>query len=275
MKFTENVITGRQNPLVLRAHKLRDKKFRDAEGVFLLDGYKLFLEARQKSATILRIYLSETLADKLPGEVTDIISKEYSDRTVVLSESCFMKISDEKSPQGIIAEIKHLDKWKLFTTIYNEEISSSERILLLDSVQDPGNMGTILRSGAAFGIDRIICGGACADITNSKVLRASMGAALALKVDYVTDTALAIEKLISCGRRVFSAELRSNSIRLSDIDILFSDVFFIGNEGKGIPEHLSRLCSDSVFIPMTDKTESLNAGVAASVCIWTQYSKLL
>ncbi|MBR5452993.1 MAG: RNA methyltransferase [Clostridia bacterium] len=136
-------------------------------------------------------------------------------------------------------------------------------------------MGTILRSGAAFGIDRIICGGSCADVTNPKVLRASMGAALSLKVDYVTDTAIAIGKLTSCGRRVFSAELKSDSVRLSDIDILGSDVFFIGNEGKGIPEHLSRLCSDSVFIPMTDKTESLNAGVAASVCLWTQYSKLL
>lgn len=275
MKFTDNVITGRQNPTVLRVHKLREKKFRDTERVFLLDGYKLFMEARQKKADIVKVYLCETLYEKLPCDVIGIISKEYSDRTVVLSESCFMKISDEKAPQGIIAEINHLDKWKLFTKIYNDEISSNERILLLDSIQDPGNMGTILRSGAAFGIDRIICGGSCADITNPKVLRASMGAALSLNVDYVSDTALAIEKLTSLGRRVFSAELKSDSVRLSDIEILGSDVFFIGNEGKGIPEHLSVLCSDSVFIPMTDKTESLNAGVAASVCLWTQYSKLL
>ena len=271
--FSDNIITSRQNPSVIRAQKLRDKKYRDAEGVFLADGIKLFIEAHKNGAEIRRIYLSESA--KIEGEALYLVENEYKDRILTLSDSCFSKISEEKAPQGIIAEIKYLDKWKLFTTIYNREFSKSERIFLVDSIQDPGNLGTILRSAAAFGIDRVIVGGSSADISSDKTIRASMGAVFGIEIDVVRDTALALKALESAGRRVYSMELKSDSEKLSEIDISSSDVFFVGNEGKGISEELSELCTKSVFIPMTDKAESLNAAIAASVCLWAQYSVVL
>lgn len=267
--LTDNVITSRQNPSVIRAQKLRDKKYRDSEGVFLVDGVKLFLEAHRSGADISKIYVSESV--KADGDVVSLLENEYPDRVLVLSDSCFSKISEEKAPQGIIAEIKYLDKWKLFTTIYNEGFCKSERIFLVDSIQDPGNLGTILRSAAAFGVDRVIVGGASADIASSKTLRASMGAVFGIRIDVVRDTALAVKALISSGRRVYSMELKSDSEKLSELEILPQDVFFVGNEGKGITKELSDLCTKSVFIPMTDRAESLNAAIAASVCLWTQY----
>ena len=268
--LTDNVITSRQNPAVIRAQKLRDKKYRDAEGVFLVDGVKLFLEVHKYGAEVQKIYLSESV--KTDDRVFELIKKEYHDRVWVLSDGCFSKISEEKSPQGIIAEIKYLDKWKLFTTIYNRGFSKSERIFLVDSIQDPGNLGTILRSAAAFGVDRVIVGGSSADIANAKTIRASMGAVFGINIDVVRDTALALKMLTSAGRRIYSMELKNDSEKLSEIDISSQDVFFVGNEGRGIPQELSELCTKSVFIPMTDKAESLNAAIAASVCLWTQYS---
>lgn len=271
--LTDNVITSRQNPAVIRAQKLRDKKYRDAEGVFLVDGVKLFLEAHKYGADVKKIYVSESI--KIDSDVLRLIENEYFDRILVLSESCFLKISEEKAPQGIIAEIKYLDKWKLFTTIYNEEFYKSERIFLVDSIQDPGNLGTILRSAAAFGVDRVIVGGASADIASAKTVRASMGAVFGVRIDVVRDTALALGALASSGRRVYSMELKSDSEKLSELDISPQDVFFVGNEGKGIAKELSELCTKNVFIPMTDRAESLNAAIAASVCLWTQYSGAL
>ncbi len=258
---------------MLRAQKLRDKKHRDAEGVFLVDGVKLFLEAHKNGADVRKIYISESL--KTDGDTLRLIENEYSDRVLVLSDSCFSKISEEKAPQGIIAEIKYLDKWKVFTTIYNEGFCKSERIFLVDSIQDPGNLGTILRSAAAFGVDRVIVGGASADIASAKTVRASMGAVFGIRIDVVRDTALALKALSSAGRRVYSMELKSDSEKLSELEILPQDVFFVGNEGKGIAKELSELCAKSVFIPMTDRAESLNAAIAASVCLWTQYSGTL
>lgn len=267
--FSDNIITSRQNPSVIRAQKLRDKKYRDAEGVFLADGIKLFIEAHKNGAEIRRIYLSESA--KIEGEVLYLVENEYKDRILTLSDSCFSKISEEKAPQGIIAEIKYLDKWKLFTTIYNREFYKSERIFLVDSIQDPGNLGTILRSAAAFGIDRVIVGGASADIAGAKTLRAAMGTVFGIEIDVVRDTVLAIRALKAADRRIYSMELKNDSEKLSELDISSQDVFFVGNEGKGIPQELSELCTKSVFIPMTDKAESLNAAIAASVCLWTQY----
>ena len=143
-----------------------------------------------------------------------------------------------------------------------------EKILLLESVRDPQNVGAIARVSAAFGVDRIVMSLDCADIYNSKTLRASMGAIFATKIDRVADMPLAIKEITSSGRRVFAAALNKEAHVLGEIGLKTGDCVIIGNEGHGLSAAVVEACGRSVYIPMADHVESLNAATAAAVLVW-------
>ncbi len=188
----------------------------------------------------------------------------------ILAESAFEKISTENSPQGIICVIKYLDFFNYSDIIYKEDflLSEGEKALILCSVRDPGNLGAVIRSAAAFGVDRIYLSSDCADVYNSKTVRGAMGSLFKIKITTVGDMPSLVAAMQGVGRRVFSAELRPGALSLSDVALRASDVFIIGNEGHGIPEQISSCCDSSVFIPISANTESLNASVAAAVIMW-------
>ncbi|MBP5235968.1 MAG: RNA methyltransferase [Clostridia bacterium] len=266
------VITSRKNPAVIRAYKLRDTSFRRSEGCFLADGVKLIREALKFGADICRIYVRQSSLVRISEQLPELMTLD--EKVTLLSDECFEKITPESAPQGIVAEIKHLDKWRLFNKIdkkYPFGSINCEKLLVLDGIQDPGNLGTIIRTAAAFGADRVIAGGNCADISSPKALRASMGSAFAISIDYVPDTALAVSQLVSAGRKVYAAVLDKEAKNLASADICESDVFLIGNEGHGISPELASSCCGKIFIPMEKDIESLNAAAAAAVCLWTQY----
>ncbi len=274
MKIRHEILSSRNNPLVKWAASLSDKKGRASAKAFMAEGEKLSFEAIKNALPITHIFISEAVASNLLPRLSEALSSksEIDCEIVTLSTGAFEKISTEKAPEGIITVIKYLDFFKYLDIIYKEElfIGENERAIALYSVRDPGNLGSVIRSAVAFGVEHIVLSGDCADIYNPKTVRSAMGALFGVKITVVKDFSEFIESSEYCGRRIFAAELRDGAKSLSEIDIKSTDIIMIGNEGHGIPENISSLASGSVYIPISEKTESLNASVAAAVFMWEQ-----
>ncbi|MBQ8320751.1 MAG: RNA methyltransferase [Clostridia bacterium] len=253
---------------------MANKKDRNKECAFLAEGEKLTLEAIKHELPILYIFISESAAEKnIPFLQSALTGDAFADTEIIItSDSAFEKISTEKAPEGIITVIKYLDFFKNMDIIYKEEffLSESERCIALCSVRDPGNLGSVIRSAVAFGVDHIVVSSDSADIYNPKTIRSAMGNLFAVKITVVNDFASFVSTARESGRRIFSAELRPGAKSVKEISLLPSDIFMIGNEGHGIPEDISAICTDSVYIPISERTESLNASVAAAIFMWEQ-----
>lgn len=274
MNFTEEIIRSRQNRTVVETCKLSDRKARDAGGCFRFDGIKLFEEAIKKGVEIKTVLLRESSVQRIREEMTrrcgeDVFSR-FS-RVLVLSDDVFDKISEEKSPEGVICVAKYIDKFQKFATIYNSENflpSFGERLVLIEAVRDPSNIGAIIRSAAALGVDRLIMSADCADIYHPRAVRASMGTLFDQRIDRVQDLAAVIAELRRSGRRVFAAALRDDAAVLGNFPLVSGDCVVIGNEGHGLSQAVMDACDGCVIIPMTSRAESFNAAVAASILMW-------
>lgn len=268
-------ISSRSNPLIQRYAKLQDKKYREAEGLFLIEGAKLFDEAVDSSVKIETVLVCDGRNNNIiTAALEKLKNKErYKNvRVISLHENVFSKISSEKSPDGVICVAKHLDNLKFYNKIERNDALNlaDEKIMLLCSVRDPGNIGTIVRSAVAFGFDRIIVSADSADPYGTRAIRAAMGALFKIKVDFVEEFESVSDALISAGRRVFCAELREGAVSLDELKTDKNDCFMIGNEGHGIPAEISSKCTASVYIPIAENSESLNAAIAASILAFVQ-----
>lgn len=262
-------ISSKGNALVVRIAKLKDKKYRKSEGLFRFDGIKLFEEAIQNKAPIRYIFVSESASEKF----RDIVEKNCADAMLyILSDDVFAKITDEQAPEGIVtvcAELENICKVDKFDNLPIELKGCP--VLMLESVRDTGNMGTILRSAKAFGIGALVISSDCADLYNSKTVRAAMGALFTQKVIMVDDIASVIVAFRSNGTRVFAAALERQAKKLGSFELLKGDVIIIGNEGHGLSKAVIDASNECVYIPMESGSESLNASIAASVCMWELY----
>lgn len=251
-------ISSRQNPRVVEAAKLAEKKHREKSGVFLCEGIKLTLEAASWGR-ISEVYIRENEAPNYKEKLTFLLEKGAS--VYVLSSLAFDKITTEKSPQGIISTAFMHE---------NEGEGAYDRegvIMLLDSVRDPGNLGTVIRSACALG-GVTLATYSCADIYNPKTVRAAMGAIFKASIVTVCDPVAFVKEARKCGRRVLAAALEKDSLVLGKYEKRPDDVIIIGNEGHGISQQIICECDSSLMIPMEENTESLNAAVAASVILW-------
>ena len=259
------VIRSRQNRLVKLVCSLERKKGREESGLFRFDGIKLCNEALLKGVLLEYVFVAESRYD-------EICARLLGDAPVfVVSDDVFSKMSDEKSPEGIISVAKRLDALHAFGGA--EELSlldGKERVFMLESIRDPGNLGTIIRTAASLGIDRLILSSDCADIYNPKTLRAAMGALFMLKTYTLGEGeyCACIKALRAKGRRVFGAALSNNAVSLNCMKTLSSDVFVVGNEGHGLSEAVIDACDGCVIIPMREGCESLNAAMAAGILMW-------
>lgn len=275
MILKSDLVSSRQNEAVKRLLSLNDKKGRDTESVFVLDGIKLFEEAVKSGAEIDTVYISSEKEEQYLPFITLALQGELyaATRVIRLETSLFERISREKSPQGVITLVKYLDKIQNIikinkaTTFLNDGVSA-QGILLLNGIQDPGNLGAVIRSAVAFGKNKIILDTDCVDIYHPRVLRATMGGIFRLRVMYTEHLAACVEDLRTAGRRVFAAELRDGSVSLQEAGVQPTDCIVIGNEGHGISPAVSRACNGSVYLPIAPGTESLNAAVAASIFLW-------
>lgn len=274
MKLNNEIITSRNNPMVKWAASLQDKKWRDREGCFIAEGVKLTVEAIEAGLPIHSIFVDEERKEKILPMIEKASSNKSSEDFTVyfLSSTAFEKISTEKAPQGVISVIKSLDFFYNIDIIYNEEffLDENEKALALCSVRDPGNLGAVIRSAVAFGVDHIVLTSDCADIYNPKTVRSAMGSLFRTKITTIKDFSSFIKAAQHNDRRVFAAELTDSAKSLNEIGLEGRDVVIIGNEGHGIPSEISSLCNGSVYIPISKKTESLNASVAAAIFMWEQ-----
>lgn len=267
-------ITSRANPLIITTASLHEKKYRDKNRLFLLEGKKLAAEAMASDVMIRHIFTTEqTLPFCL--ELLELSSAEEAPSNLIcLPESVFEKISTEKSPQGVICVAEHLDKRHFFGTINNEEISeiAKERVFALSSLRDPGNLGTVIRTARAFGIETLLLSADCADLYHPRTVRSAMGTLFRQNIRVVPDLARVLSALRGCGKRVYAAMLDDTAVRLNDLRVTRDTVFVVGNEGHGIDPVTASACDGGVYIPMApDSAESLNAAIASSILLWQSF----
>ena len=271
-KVTE-IITSRQNPLVSLAAGLAERKVRRREGMFRFDGKKLFREALAAGLPLYAVLIREENAQEILDFVSDF-SIPDGVRAVLLPGALFDRISEEKAPEGVICISKALDKIHKIVTIdkcvSENDVIPTGKTLLLESVRDPGNLGTIIRSAKAFGVRNLVLSSDCADLYNPRTIRAAMGTLFSQNVFVAEDLVGLIGQLRRRGR-VYAAALREDASRLGEVSFGENDAALVGNEGHGLSDAALAACTDTLYIPMESGVESLNAGIAASVILWELY----
>ncbi len=248
-------LTSRKNDVVRRFRELaRDKKLRDEQGVFVIEGDHLCGEAAGCGLEIVTVLYTEKAREKYPEAAEKLIASAGA--SFAVSQDIAEYISDTKAPQGLFAEVRR--------TAVGEVPEG--RLVILDGVQDPGNVGTIIRTAEAFGIAGVLLSPKCADIYSPKVLRASMGSSFRLPCA-VCDVPEAVRSLRERGFDVYGSMLDETARRLGDIRFSERSAVVIGSEGGGIAEETKAACTGGLYIPITG-AESLNAAAAATVMIW-------
>lgn len=279
MRVAQEIITSRQNRLVIEVGKLADRKARMTEKCFRFDGIKLLREAVANGLSVEKLLLAESRAEQILAELSTLgDSPALRDAAVyILSDDAFSKVSGEQAPEGVVTVARfpslHKRGGDASALIAAASAVPEKRILLLESVRDPGNVGTILRSTAAFGVDLVILSADCADIYNPKTIRGAMGALFRMEIAVAEDLTESIVALRKSGRRVFAAALDPTAVRLGKETFREGDAVVIGNEGHGLSAEAIRACGQSLYIPMEEGSESLNAAIAASVILWSMYSR--
>lgn len=270
----KEIIQSRQNPKIRFVCGLTDKKKRRESGLFRLDGIKLFQEAILCDLSIHSVYVREPASESIDRLLSSALSmgRIREEQVFFVSEAVFEKLSEEKAPEGILS-VAYMPR-SLHRQLSAEEsakaLDTSCRLLLLEAVRDPGNLGTVIRSAAALGIDTLVLSSTSADLYHPRTVRSAMGALFRLPTVTVAEEELPslISRLREKGRRVFAAALTDEALSLGTFPMAPGDCFVIGNEGHGLSEAVIDACDRAVVIPMVVGNESLNAAAAAAICIW-------
>lgn len=245
------VITSLENDKVKELTKLQQKKYRDLTGTYLVEGEHLVEEA-YKNGVILQVIVLEN------------VSASFDDCDVLaVSYDVMKKISALDTPPTVMAVCKKKE--------YDEIVG--DRIVVLDGVQDPGNLGTIIRSSLAFDVTSIVLSPTCVDLYNSKVLRGTQGMIFQLPI-LVLDTKEAISKIAHKGITIYGTSVVDGTM-VSELSNSEREKFclIMGNEGSGLTKEIFALCDKNLYIPMSDKVESLNVGVACSILLYEMRRK--
>lgn len=254
------ILTSKDNNNIKNAVKLKKSaKFRRETGLFIAEGLRVCYDAMLSKAQIDTLFVTEKAIEKNPDKFNEISA--YAEKTLIVSPALFALISDTESPQGFLCVIKALDKTTQFDTIKN-----NGKFLALDNVQDPNNLGTILRSAEAFGVDGVIMSKDCCDIYSPKVVRGSMGAVF--RLPFVICSSIAEYLSENPQLNSYAAVVDSNASDITTLKFAEPCVAVIGNEGNGLKNETIFACKIKMTIPMKGKAESLNASAAASIIIW-------
>lgn len=256
------IITSKNNPAVVAAAKLSDKKYREKTGTFAFEGIKLFEEAHRAGVRFSRVFVTEDAYRKYEEKLSCL----SRDVLTVVSEAVYGKLSFESAPQGVFCVAEYLSC---------EKQKDSSFVILLDGVADPGNFGAVLRSAEAFGVDTVYTGKNGADLYNPKTVRACMGSLFRTDVRRSENIVDEIGALQKAGFRIFATALDQRSMDIRDVDFSGKIGFVIGNEGHGVCAEAIGACDGTVIIPMHKGPESLNAAVACGVVMWEAARKRL
>lgn len=249
-------IESKDNNLFKSIKKLKERRFRQKEGKFILEGFRLIEEAVKADMEIEYIILSQGNEDKLHNStLKEVINDED---IFVFSNNLFPQLSSTENPQGILAVVK------------NKELSinlNGEFFLVCDKVQDPGNLGTIIRTGHAAGVDGIILTKGTVDIYNDKTIRSTMGSIFYVPIFYDDEDFSIIKKLKESGVALVTTSLEESK-NFFEENLKGKIMLAVGNEGNGISSELFEIANKKVKIPMPGEAESLNVAVATSIILF-------
>lgn len=234
-------------------------KERRKDSVYVVEGFKMFEEAPQDQ--ILEVYVSEGAIEKLE-EKKKIIEKLECIGYEVVTEDIFRKISDTQTPQGILTVLKQ--PTYCLETLLDEEYPL---FVMLEDLQDPGNLGTIIRTGEGAGITAVIMSSKTVDIFNPKTIRATMGSIYRVPFLYVEDFLDTMRILREHGVHTYAAHLEGEAF-YDSFSFQESTAFIIGNEGNGLQGETAELAEHYLKIPMEGQVESLNAAIATSLLMY-------
>ena len=253
------VITSKDNDFVKHVKKLKEKKYREEFEEYLVEGIKMLEEAIKEKAKIKQIVVCEDCKNNcgIPKELLYEIAK-YD--CIYVNEKVFSQMTDVTNPQGILAIIDKSENEEALID-FKEDL-----FLVLDNIQDPGNMGTILRTADSINLKQILVSKGSSDVYNPKVVRSTMGAIFRVKVIECEDLVKTIKELKKHKINVYATDLRTDK-SIYDIDYKKSAIV-IGNEANGVSSEILGLANEKIKIPMRGKTESLNAAVATSIILY-------
>ncbi len=266
-------IDSKSNPVITECTKLNMKKYRDMNRMFFTEGKKLAYEAAKAGLIAKKVIVDEEFYRSNVNFCADLENKfGQATEYFVTKLDNIRKISEQNSPEGIICVFEYIDKIKKIDKI-NTSMSektphmSEGSAMVFESLRDPGNLGTVIRTALAFDIGEIFLSPDCTDLYSLKTLRGSMGAVFYQSIT-VCDTHDAIEYLKGTGRQVYAAALHTEALRLDEASVSSDTAFVIGNEANGLRDDTIQLCDGCVLIPMGASSESLNASVASSIFMW-------
>ena len=249
-------IQSKDNLLIKDVKKLKEKKHRKDSNMFLVEGFRFVEEALDSNFEVMQIFVSARGESKYQDSLMK--SKlQKNTKVYCISDSLFKGICDTDNPQGIIATVKN----KPVEIKYNNGF-----YVLADKIQDPGNMGTIIRTAHAAGALGVIITKGTVDIYNEKTLRSTMGSIFKVPVIYDKDLSL-VKELKEGGFKLITSSLDTDK-NFYDVDLKEKSIISVGNEGNGISEEIYNLSDLKVKIPMPGGAESLNAAVAASIMMY-------
>ena len=250
------MITSAQNTQVKNIIKLNQKaKARREQKLFVAEGRKMFLEAPEN--LIDRIYVAESML-----EDEEVMQKVHRFSWEAVENSVFRQMCDTQTPQGILTVLRQPS--------YQMEDLLKEKnplIMVLENIQDPGNLGTIVRTGEGAGITGIIMSNGTVDIYNPKTIRATMGSIYRVPFCYAENMQAVMQKLKKCKIQTYAAYLEGSSVHDAQ-NYKEATAFLIGNEGNGLTRELAESADWCIRIPMCGKVESLNAGIASAILMY-------
>lgn len=252
------IISSKENSFIKHIKKLKDKKYRDLNNEFVIEGIKLLEEAINEKVEISKIIICEDCekTSDIPKNLMYEIAK-YD--CIYVTKNVFKILTDVVNPQGVIAVIKKAEK--IHEIKYDEDI-----IVALDDIQDPGNLGTILRTVDSLGLSQILISKGTADCYNPKVIRSTMGAIFRVKIIECEDL---IEVFKQAKKHKFKTVITSLQASKNIYEIDYNKkIIIIGNEANGVSKNVEEEADEKVIIPMFGKTESLNASVATAVILY-------
>ena len=256
------MVTSKDNQWVKEWRRLNDSaKYRRESGLFAIEGARLCADALRSNVPLQAVlYTASALA--VYGNVVEPLLAA-SEVAVEISPELSRYMGDTMNPQGVFCIAKMLDN-----SLIIDKINIIGTYSALEDIQDPGNMGTIIRTAEALGLDGILLSDGCCDIYNPKVLRASMGGVFRMPLMRVGDMAQTVVALQEKGMTAFACVVDPSATPITAAGMGKGAVALIGNEGNGLRAETVAACKHSVTIPMTGRAESLNASMAAGIILW-------
>ncbi len=246
------IISSKENNIIKEVKRLKEKKYRNEK--YIIEGHKMIDEAIQESVKIDIIIMTEEFANHNQKYVEKINNYKF----ILVTENVFKELTEVKTPQGILAVVYKKEQRKID--------EKADYIMALDDVQDPGNIGTIIRTLDSANIKQLIVSRGTVDAYSPKVVRSTMGAIFRIQIIEVENLLETLKSLKQNGFELVSTSLQTDK-NIYDIDYN-KKIVIIGNEANGVSEEIQDTSDYKVKIPMMGKTESLNASVAASIMIY-------